>query len=251
VIQRIAAPVSPSLEAALFVQEGAVGAHVGVVYNADTGHRLLHQAWHCDTRDQSVAEVLASNQSVWLVPPALDEDQQNNLRAHAALVANNVRTGLAVHYAFLAKDASIDSAGMPKLGQSLGLSCSTFISRLCAAAQIPLILESSWDLSVMTPARIAEDKAAQELLVKILQADPDPTRQSHGTALSAEVGTARIRAEEVAAASAMSGRPVSFPAVEPQGSALLAEMLQQAAALAATSGETGAAAPPPHATSTT
>ena len=50
------------VDAALFVHTSLVGAHVGVLYRVSDGlgHRLLHQAWHFDSRDDELAAYIES-----------------------------------------------------------------------------------------------------------------------------------------------------------------------------------------------
>jgi hypothetical protein len=142
---RLAPDSPPSTDFALFVHKSPAGAHVGVVYRAANSHRLLHQAWHCSSRDEELAEyVRCADMPLLWVPPGLNEDEQADLRTHSVLVAQHFKDG-GIPYAFQARNASISPQGNVNLGESLGLTCATFVMRLFAAARVHLLLEDSWE----------------------------------------------------------------------------------------------------------
>lgn len=217
----LSAGSTPDAVATVFVHRSPVGAHVGVCFCDDERNaRLLHQAWHHDTRCDDAGSYAAELQqsakmAVWWLQPALDHDELQDLGQHARLVAKQLGQG-GIPYALHPRDARITRQGVIDLRGSLGLTCATLVTRLFDAAQIPLIDEATWDQR--TPERIAEDLAAQKKLVKYLQRE-DP---EHAARVADDEGCARVRAEEVAVASTMAARPISLNTADPAGRGLLA-----------------------------
>lgn len=205
---------------AVFAHRSPVGAHVGVCFCDDARNaRLLHQAWHHDTRCDDAGTYAAElrqidKMAVWWLQPALNEDELLDLRQHAQLVAMQLQ-GVGIPYALHPRSASISNRGVIDLHDSLGLTCATLVTRLFDAARIPLIDEATWD--ERTLERIAEDSAAQKKLVEYLQRE-DP---EHAARVAKDVGCARVRAEEVAVASTHSSRPISLSTADPAGRVLL------------------------------
>jgi hypothetical protein len=99
------------------------------------------------------------------------------------------------------------------MADSSGLNCSALVMMVFELACVPLLDEESWSTE-RTAEREAEDRAAQETLLSALPFDQQEKLQS-------ELGAPRVRAEEVAAASGLSGRPVPFERCAPAGAALL------------------------------
>ncbi len=206
--------VAPAEDAVVTVMKGAVGAHVGLHYRADHGgsRRHLHLAFHFLLKDESAPPA----ESHWVVP-SLDELALADLRSSARLIARRHADGL-VPYAFQKADATFERTGALTLNASRGLTCATFLSLVFQHAGISLLDEPTWDHG-RSALRIEEDKAAQELLVSYLRRTPGAT--DHAALVEREVGCARVRAEEVAAASGMTHHPVSFARAEPEGRRLL------------------------------
>ena len=223
-VEPLRSDAPPKLVSTLFVQRGSVGCHVGILRRADEGStfRLLHQAWHYETLDQTLDAYLDSGEPVWWVQPGLDDDESADLRTHAALVATRLTAG-AIPYAFAARDASFARDGTLNLGESIGLTCATFVTRVFDSARIKLIREATWDTG-RTAARAEEDTKAQETLVEYLKKSGDPERTRHGQRVGGEVGCTRVRAEEVAASVSFNDRPVEFARAERAGAALLARV---------------------------
>jgi hypothetical protein len=203
-----------------------VGAHVGFVYaaNDDGARRVLHQAWHHDTRDEALADFLADSSTphprLW-VDPSLDVDEQNDLRAMVALVASKISTNQ-LPYALQRRDATVAVDGGVVLGTSLGLTCATFVTAVFAAAGVSLLDDSSWE--ARDDARVAEDDDAQRRIAEGLMSRD----RNHAQRVRAEVGCTRVRAEEVAAASGMAPRPVRFVEACVHGAALRARLAGRA-----------------------
>lgn len=203
----------PTESAVVTVMVGAVGAHVGILYRTDDAGswRHLHLAFHFRLRNESGAP----HDAHWVVPQ-LDEIALADLSQSAWLIAQRHADGR-VPYAFRS-GARFEPGGTLTLNQSLGLTCSTFVSLVFAHAGIPLIEEATWEVA-RSAERQVEDIAAQDRLVSYLRRDPDA--RQHAERVAAEIGCTRVRAEEVAAASGMTGHPIPFARAEPEGRRVL------------------------------
>ncbi len=204
----------PAEDVVVFVMKGAVGAHVGMLYRADAAgeRRYLHLAWHHRLQN----EPTLSSKSWWIVP-CLDDFELADLRTSARLIARRHQDGL-VPYSFRPAAAHFDRDGTLRLNDSIGLTCATFVLLVFAHAGIHLLDSATWDTDRPLERR-QEDDAAQRELVAYLRKNPES--RSQADLVEQEIGCMRIRAEEVAAASGMSGLPVPFARVEPQGRMVL------------------------------
>lgn len=204
----------PSKDAVLAVGPGLVGAHVSISYRSDDegARKLLHLAWHSRLREDE------SELGLWVVPK-LDDLALANIRTSASLIARRRGEGR-VPYSFSREDASYDTAGLLVLGTSLGLTCATFVQLVFEHARVPIIDEASW--AERGPERIAEDTAAQITLVEAMRAEPQAAE--HADLVAEQVGCTRVRAEEIAAASGLTGQPVSFARANRAGRDLLKRM---------------------------
>lgn len=193
---------APVADAVVTVCESPVGAHVGLSYRVDDAgaRRHLHLAFHflLKNDDAPVADAL------W-VAPRLDEIALADVRASAQLIARRHEDGR-VPYAL-------------ELNGSLGLTCATFLELVFAHAHVPLLDAATWEEG-RSPERQAADKAAQQRLVDYLGGIAGAAK--HAELVKKEIGCTRIRAEEVAAASGMTGHPISFACAEPEGARILA-----------------------------
>lgn len=211
----------PSVQAAVFVHGGFVGAHVGLAYFVDDlgEYRLLHQAWHHITSPRAKIDDHAARagRALWWVVPGLDEDDLISLRSTINRVALSLE-GRQLPYAFDRANASIDAAGIIDLGASVGLTCSTFAMLVFEAAKVALLDEGSWETG-RSPERKRDDRDVYRSLVTRLQDDP-----IHASRIASDVECVRFRAEEVAACSGCTSRPVGFTEAEVLGRALLTRL---------------------------
>lgn len=223
----------PIVDAAITVMEGAVGAHVGILYVADDEgrRRHLHLAWHNQLKD----EESPSDDAFW-IEPAMDELVLSDVRASAALIARRHKDNR-VPYAFHVADAAFDPKGILQLGNSRGLTCATFVLLVFAHVNFQLLDAGTWDRD-RSPERKKEDEEAQKFLTKQLRR----VDETHADLVAKEIGCTRIRAEEVAAASGIAGHPIAFLTAQPHGRHLLA--LWSADAHAAERSQPAAGAPP-------
>jgi hypothetical protein len=161
-----------------------------------------------------------SSHSEWAyVLPAVDPIELEVLAAFCS-----VRAALApnVTYGFRFDESKFEQEGNLLLGPGeVGLTCATFIVAMFEHAQIPLLVRDSWRTR-------QADLEAQAELVRLMREHRLAPAQ-HLEALEREVGCMRFRAEEVAAASATSARPVRFARAEASGAQVLRDFLERVA----------------------
>ncbi len=189
---------APSRVAVVVVERSGPGLHCGVVYHASTGEpRYLHLAWHLDLRDEP------SLPTGWWVVPSLDDDVLEDAATQAEAVAKSYRDGR-VPYAFDRADASILADGRLHLGRSHGLTCASFIALLFESSRASLVEMGSWGQDT-SAAREEADRAAQQRIVEWLREG----YPEQAALLDAEIGCARLRPEEIAAASGLLPHPLT------------------------------------------
>ncbi|MFP2924814.1 hypothetical protein ACLESO_06280 [Pyxidicoccus sp. 3LG] len=232
ILRRLDAPPESVPTAAVFVQPSPLGAHVGVLHRDDDGGAwLLHQAWNRDSRHEAFAEFRAGpgGDPLFLVPPGLEADEQAAVRAFAVLAAKRLPEG-GLPYAF--GGATLDREKGFLLGESCGLSCATLVNVVFQAAKVELVDEATW-ASQRTSEREAEDRAAQARVARWLADSPREAdhEQAKRVQAQSDVGHPRLRAEEVAAASSRTTRPLDLCTAEPLGKQVLEEMTSLIAAV--------------------
>jgi len=209
---------TPPHEAVVCVTEGLVGAHVGIWYeDANADRYALHQAWHCQLLDEACDEH-SFDDGGWVVP-SLDENETRDLGTAARKVARSRGDGR-VPYGFARRNARFRDDGSLDLADSSGLNCSALVMMVFELASVALLDESSW-AGDRPPKRDAEDRDAREKLLEKLATSLSSDEQKK---LRSEFAEPRVRAEEVAAASGMSARPVRFEDCAPVGAALLEQL---------------------------
>jgi hypothetical protein len=200
--------------AAVTLGPSDVHTHAGVLYqrSQDDAVRHLHLAWHhrlCD--DAGLAA------GVGWIEPTLPEDVIENVAFIAELIANRGENGT-VPYGLSLERAKVDDHGVVVLDGERGLTCATFVMIVFAKVGVSLLDRETWNTH-HDEARRAEDAAHQRSRVGFLRRTPGATQ--HADNVEREVGCTRFRAEEVAAATALSPRPVPYAVAEPAGRALL------------------------------
>jgi hypothetical protein len=198
-------------------------AHVGLLYqsNEDETPQHLHLAWHMRLQNDSAAPL----EAYW-VKPHRTADELEAVADTAHLVATQYQDG-GVPYAFDPADARFTPDGTLQRDQSRGLTCATFLVVLFEYAGIHLVERTTWEQH-RSAERRREDEKFQRKLVEHLRRTPD--HRAHADLIASEVGCTRFRAEEVAAASGMTGHPVPFARAEPAGRRVLAMLREQHAA---------------------
>ncbi len=205
--------------AGVFIEDGALGAHIGVFHREDGSGvvRLLHQAWHHATLHER-AEI---TREFFLVADNLDRFERSNLAAAARNTAAALNEG-GIPFAIAVRDAN-NVAGQISLNSSSGLTCATFTMLLFESAHVALLDRGSW--AADRPAeRVREDASAASQIAAELRSSKDLGKARQAARVDAESAEPRFRAEEVAAATTLHPRPVGFTAAAREGANLLASL---------------------------
>lgn len=96
-------------------------------------------------------------------------------------------------------------------------SCATFVLAIFQSLQLPLVDLRSW------PTR-PEDVPWQEKIVAYLRSSSNPATQAHAERVAQDIGCARLRPEEVAAAASATSLPASFAHVQQAASVIIAAL---------------------------
>lgn len=203
-----------NVSAAATLGPSAVHTHAGVLYqrSEDAAVRHLHLAWHHDLCDEEGLPAATG----W-VEPSLPATALDDIAFVAELVAKRAENQT-VPYGLALDRAHLDDAGVVVLDGERGLTCATFVMIVFAKVGVELLDRATWG-SDPDDARRAEDAGHQRALVNYLSTTRGAA--DHAARVAREVGCTRFRAEEVAAATALTPRPVTYAAAEPAGRALL------------------------------
>lgn len=167
--------------------------HVGVVHRGHQGPALLlNLARHSDLRNDKLPD---PDQHYVCVEIDLDPDRAS---AVTALCRRIWRRHPAIPYGVLYQGGKFAKDGRLLLrDRELGLTCATFVLAVLEGAGLALVKFEDW------PAR-AEDQIWHSRVVAWLRADhderPEVVSLSHVRGVASELGCARLRPEEVAAA---------------------------------------------------
>lgn len=240
--------------AAVALSVGAVDGHTGILFvRKDGTEALLHLATHLRLKLENVSSENFKPTS-WIVPTVPAERLQILAKLCEDIVAQP-RYYL-IPYGFDFKKSTFFLTGEFSLGDGeAGLTCSTFMLAIYQRAGVKLLDMASW--SQASEGRQQEDNAAQQKLIALFREQANKIDEdlkankkgkkdkrdtskiaqilalqdySHQLKLqaqkleSSEIGYSRYRAEEVAAASGMDCRPVTFQRAEEAGKVLMAEV---------------------------
>jgi hypothetical protein len=211
-------PIDDSLFVAVAIGEPEPNQrHVGILHRtANSTHFLLHLAWHCILKNEAV---LPDYFRLWAVPTI----EPVRLRTVAAVCRRVWRKNAAggLPYAFSSPEDSFDAAtGALLLGPSrFGLTCASFVFGLFQAAGLQLALYGEW------PQGRSGDQEWQEAMIEKLTGRADAEHIDH---LRTEIGAARYRPEEVAAAAALAPPPAPFEKAAALGEQIVARLQQPA-----------------------
>ena len=134
----------------VWLGKGAVGGHAGVAYAAsdDGESQFLHLRFHHELMNEAALKLAAV-----YVTPLVSADDLADVATVIRRVAERHRDG-GVPYALMKRGTSILD-GQIDLGASLGLTCATLVLVLFEAANVRLIVDTSWERRSET--RKAED----------------------------------------------------------------------------------------------
>ena len=176
--------------------------HVGIAIRDSGGIKLLHFAWHRETR----FEAPKSDKYV-ACEPELKSEELSWLAAQVRQFGKKLPN---VPYALrLSKRVTMGANGDVELESA---NCSTFVIIVFEIAKLPLIADDTWQ-------ERESDGPRQQELVEALRGDPENVPADHDERVAREVGCIRYRPEEVAGAALVDVDrwPVKFPAAEQAG----------------------------------
>lgn len=211
-------PINDLQHLAIAFQVDGTSRHAAIIYmdadDDDQAPHALHLAWHHHVSTKDLEKPFA-----WSVPP-LREEKLRVLSRLCRRVSMCYRDkgyrGIA--YAFRYVGGRFDeNSGEFLCADGIGLTCATFVMAVFETRGCSLLEMDSW------PAR-SKDVEWQEDVIKKLEQHPnrDHNIANHIKALRNEVGCARFRPEEVAAASAAVAVPIHFKEAEARGIEIVA-----------------------------
>lgn len=198
--------------AAVALQVHAHGFHVGVLHRESSGDvKCLHLEWHLILSNDVPVEMQA-----WIQPP-YPKRRLRSIAAYCRRLWNNKSTH-GIKYGFRYVDSKyVDlprttsdkdkNVGKLLLGPTEhGFTCATFVLVLFRAAGVELVDVFAW------PSRDV-DRTWQERMISSLRRHRSPEGsnedlENHLRLLESEIGCARFRPEEVAAAASRDEYPV-------------------------------------------
>jgi hypothetical protein len=182
--------------------------HTGVVYRDRDGLRMIHLGWHHQLHDSE----WKYGQNYAHVVPNIPEERANAVAALCRLVR---RKHPGIPYAFrLVEDVRFNTiTGDIILSKgALGLNCSSFVLIVFLQAGVRLIRLDTWE-------ERPEDREWQRHLLDLLSRTNAPAE--HVEAVREEIGSARIRPEEVAGACLEEDLPAAFEQCRDNGQAIV------------------------------
>ena len=237
---------------ALGISEPSAGQrHVGLLYRDDSGFiMMLHLRWHhvlgsntlsardgkVWSRDESTG-VTEELSCLWIAPevePEIAPALQQLCKVICDKYARNKRS---IAYALRYEKGAFDPASGEFLTEDgHGLTCATFVLALFASYGVQLVSGGEW-IAGRDAARVAEDRVWQEMIVGELRSRLEKMRkwrgidareieelEAHIAAVEGEIGCARFRPEEVAAAGTVSKLPAGFAHSEPVGRGIIEKL---------------------------
>lgn len=185
--------------------------HIGVLHcRGDSSPTLmLHLAWHQDVRNHE-----PGNDYLWIAP-AIPARRLRQVAARCRQLWRANRRG--IPYAFSPPNACFDErTGEYLFGPTQhGLTCASFVLAVFQVAGLRLVDEDSW------PTSRAGDREWQESILGALENSSPPASQEHLEAVRSELGSVRIRPEEVAGSGTVSPLPASFRIAEERATQIL------------------------------
>ncbi|WP_437942733.1 hypothetical protein [Sorangium sp. So ce341] len=193
--------------------------HIGILYKEESGSetrtRMIHLAWHHDVRSEE-----PKDKYMW-VQPSIHPTRARVLARLCKLLADKYRGRRpSIAYALRYEGGKFE----PKSGNFLteterGLTCATFVLAVFATRGVPLLRAEEW------PPR-QDDEVWQRAVVEILRSTG--AEAEHVAAVEQEVGCARFRPEEVAAAGTSPDLPAPFGYASRVGEAIVARLHERA-----------------------
>jgi hypothetical protein len=225
--------------------------HVGLLYRDDSGFiMMLHLRWHhllgsnmlsmidgkVWSRDESTGGIEELS-CLWIVPeiqPEIAPALQQLCKVISDKYGRNKRK---LAYALRYEKGAFDpTSGAFLTEDGHGLTCATFVLAVFASYGVQLVSGGEW-IAGRDADGVAEDRAWQDMVVAELRSRLEKMRkwrgvdvreieelEAHITAIGGEIGCARFRPEEVAAAGTVSTLPAGFAHAEPVGRGIIEKL---------------------------
>lgn len=194
--------------------------HVGLLYRRNTSVRMLHLAFHFDLRDQE-----PDSRLLW-IRPSLHRSRARSLAAQCRLIAHTYADGQ-VPYGFRYANSYFErgTGNLILDKEASGLTCATFVLAVFASSGVRLISTEDWPLR-------PEDSEWQRKILSLMREGGAEAQTI--MAAESQIGSARFRPDEVAAASALRFLPAGFRRVSAAARIVAAEVQIRFAELLAT-----------------
>lgn len=188
--------------------------HIGILHRRgdSSATHMLHLAWHQDIRNN-----VPGNDYLW-IDPVVPARRLRQVAARCRQLWRANRRG--IPYAFSPPNGCFDErTGEYLFGPTRhGLTCASFVLAVFQMAGLRLVDEDSW------PTSRAGDREWQESILDALENSSPPASQEHLEAVRSELGSVRIRPEEVAGSGTVNPLPASFQAVESRAEQILEQL---------------------------
>jgi len=195
---------------------------------------MLHLAWHHELKAGPVGSWY------WWIEPTLEPERARPFARLCRLLRRKyVDERRRISYALRYTDGTFDpESGDFLTSDGIGLTCATFVLAVFASRKVFLIRGEEW-LACRDETRAVEDGAWHQYVVSNLRELIHDKRQrraapyevaeleAHIAAVEGEMGCARFRPEEVAAAGIAAELPVGFAHAEPVGRRIVEKLRQR------------------------
>lgn len=191
--------------------------HVGLLYQSDSGPRMLHLAWHYWLRNDD------PNEEPWCDYLWVDlnfEDPENR-EALAAVLGNIwLSTQQNIPYGFSYEGEAFEADGsfvLPPMGR--GLTCATFVIKALAHAGFQLLDLATWQGQ-------KDDADWKDKIINSLKGRSGVS-EDHLEGLRNDVNAMRVRPEHVVGAGMSAPWPVNFVDADVIAKEVLAELCEK------------------------
>jgi len=189
----------------IVVSKGMGDGHVGLLYHAKDGVRILHMAWHEQVKNEALDRGLRECWIVGLldIPPGLNKHLVSSIRALAQKIP---KIGYGID--FIASAGSIKDGKYRQPRRSQGLTCASFVYEVLSGAAVQLIKPETWR------PNDANKRWASDVCKVLTEKGASP---GHVAAVREGINGLRLLPFEVSAAATHSyqNRPLTFDAVQP------------------------------------
>ena len=190
--------------------------HVGMLYKVDGGSpRICHLKGHFDFKDESPPEGY-----FWLQAAYKNEITLRNIAAFCAVVGPINVDQIPFGYRYNEARQHFELKSGKFLGQGIqdGLTCATFVLAIFATLNIPFIRLTEWTTDPMDALWQMQLQEAMARHLKLPPSSPEVAEWAK------QAGAVRFRPQDVAAAAAISSKPVGHAAAVELGEKIIRDV---------------------------